>query len=155
MNKQVIRNKEICADYWRYLDNDDAIPDTGEIIIDYQRWSQEKAVLSNFAGKLGVVINSDVQIGQLENDLKHFKLIAIRFTEFKDGRGYSLARLLRERYHFQGELRATGNVLRDQIFYMHRCGFDSFEVDEGRNLEEAIDAFSDFHVSYQPAVNAQ
>ena len=150
MHKQIIKNKTICTDHWRYLADDDALPGDGEIIVSYPRWLRDKQTLSVFTGRLGLVIDGDIEVGELQNDLKHFDLIAVRFVEFKDGRGYSQARLLRERYHCQGELRATGNVLRDQIFYLSRCGFDSFEIDEGRDLDEAIGAFSDFHAAYQP-----
>ena len=80
-------------------------------------------------------------------------LLAIAFPRFTDGRGYSLGRLLRERHGYRGELRAVGNVLRDQLFYMHRCGFDAFELQPGKSVTEALEAFAELSVRYQAAVD--
>ncbi len=77
------------------------------------------------------------------------KVIAINFPKFGDGRGYSIARLLRERYGYKGELRATGEVARDHLHAMAQCGFDSFELREGEDPREAIKAFGDFSEQYQ------
>ena len=85
----------------------------------------------------------------IADDLAFFDLVALEFPIFKDGRAYSTARLLRERYHYKGELRAIGEVLRDQLQFMLRCGFDAFEY-AGRTLpEEAITAFGDIDAFYQ------
>ncbi len=89
----------------------------------------------------------------LEDDLGALPLVAIHFPAFKDGRGYSYARELRTRYNFKGEVRATGDVLRDQLFYMTRCGFNAFEVREDRSIEEALQGLKDFSVTYQGDVN--
>ena len=80
-------------------------------------------------------------------------MIAIDFPAFKDGRGFSQARLLRERYGYKGEIRAVGDVARDQMFFMARCGINAFEVKPGRSLEDALKAFNDFSVTYQPAAD--
>ena len=79
--------------------------------------------------------------------------MALNFPIFRDGRAYSTARLLRDRYGFKGELRATGDVLRDQIFFMRRVGFDAFEVRGDRSIEDALKAFDDFKVTYQPSAD--
>ena len=76
-------------------------------------------------------------------------MVAIAFPVFTDGRGYSLARLVRERLGFRGELRAVGDVQRDQIFYLLRCGFDAFALGAGKQLDEALGAFEDFTEAYQ------
>ena len=151
MIKQIIKNKEIVADSWQQLSDDDALPDSGKIIINYQRWLQLSENLRAFNGQLGICISADIAIDAIKDELDQFQLIAIRFPEFKDGRGYTHARILRERYNFQGELRATGNILRDQIFYLHRCGFDAFELENGRDIKDALNAFTDFGANYQPA----
>jgi uncharacterized protein (DUF934 family) len=151
MTKQIIKNKEIVEDNWQHLADEDALPDTGKIILSYQHWRQNRDKLQYFNGDLGITIGGNVTTDMILGDLNRFQLIAVHFPEFKDGRGYTHARLLRERYGFRGELRAIGNVLRDQIFYLHRCGFDAFELEEGRDLQAALTAFTDFRVSYQPA----
>ena len=79
-------------------------------------------------------------------------VIAINFPKFGDGRGYSIARLLRERYGYKGELRAVGQVARDQLFYMESCGFDAFLLRDGEDPEEALTGFSDFSEAYQASV---
>jgi uncharacterized protein (DUF934 family) len=76
-------------------------------------------------------------------------LVEINFPAFTDGRGYSIARLLRERYGYRGELRAVGDVQRDQLFYLARCGFDSFLLREGEDPQQALRALSDFSDAYQ------
>lgn len=81
------------------------------------------------------------------------ELIALDFPAFKDGRCYSHARLLRERYDYQGELRAVGDVLRDQLFFMKRCGIDSFQLRSDKDMEDALNAFNDFSVKYQTAAD--
>jgi len=80
-------------------------------------------------------------------------LVAIELPKFTDGRGYSLARLLRDRFGYQGELRAVGHVLRDQLLYLARCGFDTFVLAEGKSLDDGLAAFEDFSVTYQPAAD--
>jgi uncharacterized protein (DUF934 family) len=78
--------------------------------------------------------------------------VEVNFPKFGDGRGYSIARLLRERYGYKGELRAVGAVVRDHLFYMESCGFDAFELREGEDPAEALAAFDDFSESYQASV---
>jgi uncharacterized protein (DUF934 family) len=80
-------------------------------------------------------------------------LIALYFPKFADGRNYSSARLLKERFDFKGELRAEGDILRDQLFYLSRCGFDTFELKEGQNVEQALKGFRDFSDVYQSAAD--
>ena len=92
---------------------------------------------------------------QLAPHLDYLRLVVIEVPKFTDGRAYSLARVLRDQHGYQGELRAVGHVLREQLFYLFRCGFDSFVLAEGRDLEDALSAFEDFSVTYQPAVDHQ
>ena len=78
--------------------------------------------------------------------------VEVNFPKFGDGRGYSIARLLRERYGYQGELRAVGEVVRDHLFYMESCGFDAFLLRDGEDAEEALGGFEDFSESYSASV---
>ena len=78
--------------------------------------------------------------------------VEVHFPKFGDGRGYSIARLLRERYGYRGELRAVGHITRDLLFFLESCGFDAFELREGENPQEALAAFEDFSESYQASV---
>jgi uncharacterized protein (DUF934 family) len=84
--------------------------------------------------------------------LSEISLIEINFPKFGDGRGFSIARLLRERYGYKGELRAVGEVARDHLHYMEQCGFDAFLLREGEDVEDALAAFDDFSEHYQASV---
>jgi uncharacterized protein (DUF934 family) len=149
---RVIENKQIFDDDWMLLSESATIPDTGDVIVSLERWTKEYDLLSRRQGKTGVVLRS----AESPDAIVHrdeLPLIAIDFPKFTDGRGYSHARLLRERYQYKGELRAVGNVLRDQLFYMLRCGIDSFALQPGKNVEGALEAFNEFDVLYQAAAD--
>jgi len=104
---------------------------------------------------LGVKLESHERIEEIVADLSRFALIALDFPNLNDGRHFSTARLLRERYRFRGRIRATGQVLHDQIDLMKRCGFDEFELADGQNAASAISAFGEISVVYQPAADAR
>ncbi len=101
---------------------------------------------------IGVWLKPDEDPDLLAADCPALPLIAVDFPQFTDGRGYSIARLLRERYAFAGELRAIGDVLRDQLYYLLQCGFDAFAVRAGRDLEDALKGLADFSDNYQATV---
>jgi len=84
--------------------------------------------------------------------LAKLERVEVNFPKFGDGRGYSIARLLRERYGYKGELRAVGQITRDHLFFMESCGFDAFELREGEDPHEALAAFNDFSEAYQASV---
>lgn len=98
---------------------------------------------------LGIWIDSDEEVEDIGDKANMFPVIAINFPSFTDGRGFTAGRLLRERYGFNGQLRAIGHVIRDQLFYLKRCGFDAFQLREGTDLEEALKSLNDFSVTYQ------
>lgn len=134
-----------------------AIPD-GRVIIPLAVWLARGAELSGrlMQGELGVWLDSyesPEALAESTEDLNRFSVIAIHFPRFVDGRGYSIARLLRTRFGYRGELRAIGDVLHDQLFYLKRCGFDAFAVRADRDIEDAIRGFSDFSTPYQGAVD--
>lgn len=147
-HKQLVHN-----DPWLSIADDQPIPSTGDIIIGYTRFDREDADLSARNGRLGLRIEPEDDLLQLVTHLPKVSLIAINFPKFGDGRGYSKARLLRERYGYKGELRAVGEVLGDQLFYMLRCGFDAFELAPGKDPQLALKCFADFSVTYQAATD--
>ena len=98
-------------------------------------------------------LDSHEEPAAIAGDLDRFALVAVNFPKFGDGRGYSIARLLRERYGYKGELRAIGEVVRDHLFFMARCGFDAFLLRDDQDPEEALTAFGDFSDSYQSTVD--
>ena len=131
---------------------DDPIPE-GDVIVPWARWLRDHASLEGRPGRLGVRIPSDTKVEDIAVHAPAFPVIAIEFPRFVDGRGYSIARLLRERFGYRGELRAVGNVLHDQVLAMARCGFTALEVDPSKKLEDVLPAFDDFSVRYQPAAD--
>lgn len=148
----IIRNRVIVEDEWRHLPDDQTIID-GDIIVGWQRWLAESDALTARRGRLGVHVDGTLDPAEIGAQADRFDLIAIAFPAFKDGRGYSHARLLRERYGFSGELRATGDILRDQLFYLARVGFNAFEVRSDRSIRAALGGLWDFSVSCQKAAD--
>jgi len=108
--------------------------------------------LAQWQGEPGVLLGTADDPSSIAAHLGQLSTIAIEFPQFTDGRGYTIARLLRERYGFKGEIRATGEVLRDNLFYLSRCGFDSFLLSDQSKLEEALSGLRDFSEGYQASV---
>jgi len=102
--------------------------------------------------RLGVWLANTDDPAAIAGDLQHFEVIAVDFPHFTDGRGCSIARLLRERYGWTGKLRAVGDTIRDVLFYWTRCGFDAFELKAGEDAQAALSAFGDFSEAYQTSV---
>ena len=116
------------SDAWTRLGDDAPAPDEGAILVSLKRWLAERGTLSARKGPVGVEIGAGADAQAHLADLVGRPLVALAFAKFADGRSFSYARLLRDRYHFKGELRAIGDVLIDEVPLMLRCGFDSFEV---------------------------
>ena len=151
----VIKSGKLVQDSWVFVQDDAELPSGGDIIVSLERWQGEREALLARDGGLGVRLRSDQLAESLGQEAARFQLIALEFPKFSDGRAYSTARLLRERYGFTGELRAVGNVLRDQFLFMDRCGFDAIEVTEdARGLAWAT-ALSEIKVFYQPATDSR
>jgi uncharacterized protein (DUF934 family) len=153
----LIKERSVVADSWRLLRRgpDGALPEgpaQGDVIVPLALWLERRDALLAYPGRLGVWLDSNEAPEAIAPDLQRFAVIAVNFPKYADGRGYSIARLLRERHGYKGELRAVGEVARDHLFYMASCGFDAFELREGENLEEALAAFSDFSEAYQTSV---
>jgi uncharacterized protein (DUF934 family) len=148
----LIRNRRIAPDNWRLLKAEDAVPANGDVIVPLVVWNARHEALTARNGKVGVLLENTDDPRALQADFARLGVIAVRFPKFTDGRGYSIARQLR-RKGWQGELRAVGDVQRDQLFFMARCGFDAFVLREDQNPDVALTAFADFTVPYQAAVD--
>jgi len=151
MTMQIIRNRAIVEDDFVHVPDGAELPD-GKPIVTLARYAGAREELLARYPALGVRVPSDKLPTDIP-DLTRLALIAIEFPRFTDGRGYSVARMLRDRYKFTGELRAVGWVLRDNLFYMERCGFTAFELKPGKPLESGLEAFSEFSVTYQAAAD--
>ena len=155
---KIIKNKTIIEDDWQILRlNDQEIADTvtvdaSKVIVPLKVWQAQRDNLQQ-REHIGVWLASDERPETLKDDLQKFAVIAIDFPRFADGRGYSLAFNLRAHLGYSGELRAIGDVLRDQLFYMQRVGFDAYAPRPDRNIEDALKGFSDFSDVYQASVD--
>lgn len=146
----------VVADEWRPLADDEAAPEGEAVTVSLKRWERDHNALKGRGAKLGLRLPNTANPVALNGEVHRFALIALEFPRFNDGRAYSQARLLRSRLGYKGELRATGNVLRDQLLFMRRAGFDSFEVDGARALaEDWAKAFGEFDVFYQPSADSR
>jgi uncharacterized protein (DUF934 family) len=157
---QIIKNRAIVEDSWTVVRvaEDGALPEVaalpaGKVIVPLALWQaqREALVASRSKEELGVWLAPDSEPADIAGDFNDAALIAVDFPVFRDGRGYSTARLLRERYGYKGELRAIGDVLRDQLRFYERCGFDAYALRADKDLHDALNAFTEFTVQYQGA----
>ena len=145
-----IRDGKQADDRWVLIRDAEAeLPAATPAIVPLARWQELET-----SRELAPWLSSDTELTpELAEQLTAAPLIAIDFPKFTDGRGYSLARLLRERYGFDGEIRAIGDVLVDQAFFLTRCGFNALSLREDQWLEDALNALNTFSRAYQPAVD--
>lgn len=154
---RIIRDRRVVEDDWIVIPGDaDELPAGGKLIVPLKLWLAQRDMLvgrAQGAEPLGVWLDSHEDPAALADDLHRLALIAVNFPRFADGRGYSTAFLLRQRYGFKGELRAIGDVLRDQLFYLQRVGFNAFVVRAGKDIEDALKALDDFSETYQASTD--
>ena len=139
------------VDDWYHLADDEPIPAGGAIVVSFARWQTDESILRLRTDRLGLRLPNTIAPQEIAGDVMRFALIILYFPKFTDGRAYSQARLLRTRFGFKGELRAEGDVLRDQLLFMKRVGFNSFVVGERAIKESWAKAFTEFDVFYQQA----
>lgn len=152
---KLIKDRAVIDDAWTLLRDAAAladIPDGVPVIVPLALWRDRRAALCA-RGEVGVWLKPDDDPGELAGDLARLPLIAVDFPQFTDGRGYSAARLLRDKYAFAGELRAIGDILRDQLYYLHACGFDAFVVRSDRDAAQALAGLDDFSDNYHATVS--
>ncbi|HWK54227.1 MAG TPA: DUF934 domain-containing protein [Hyphomicrobiales bacterium] len=131
---------------------DTALALDGALLVPAALWNAHKAELQQSGRKLGVWLDSGESADLIVDDLATLPLVALNFPGFMDGRSYSTAAILRTHHNYQGELRAIGDVLRDQLFYLKRCGFTTFDLKDTVKLEDAQKALGDFTTNYQSTV---
>jgi uncharacterized protein (DUF934 family) len=155
--RRIIRDGAVVTDDWTIVaisdDNALPLPNLSKLIVPLQVWQQHRFELLARGEPLGVWLRGEDDPLALADDVQLFSVIAVNFAAFKDGRGYSSAYLIRDRLQYRGELRAIGDVLRDQLFYLKRVGFNAFQVREDRNIEEALKGLSDFSDVYQGSID--
>lgn len=156
---KIIKNGQIVDDAWQVLKLAEGqepasvtLPEEPSLL-PLAVWLARKAEVLAAGKPVGVWLDSSEGPEAIASDLTYFAVIAVNFPKFADGRGYSSARLLRERYSYSREIRAIGDVLHDQLFYMKRCGIDAFAVREDKDIEAALAGLKVFSDAYQAAVD--
>lgn len=149
---QLIKDNQIIDNSWHYI-AEESTPSTGDITVSLARWQADKAHLLQHTGKLGVRLVPGDAVDTLAHDLAHIQLIELDFPDLADGRLFSLAWLLRGRYGYQGELRATGNYVAEQVFYLSRVGVNAFVPQKPDGLAAIQTCLGDFSVNYQTSIN--
>ena len=146
----LVKNGNTAADIFVHVPDGAELPGDGAVQVSAARFLEDPEALLKRAGKLGVIWPNNRDVDDLVPWLERLAMIALVFPTFRDGRAYSQARLLRERHGYDGELRATGQVLRDQFVFMLRAGFDAFEVKKESDAEAFAVSVRRYSVFYQP-----
>ena len=146
----LVRHGKITQDGFVHVADDAPLPGDGAILISAARFLDDPEGLCRRLGRTGVIWPNSRDVDDLVPWLDRLAVVALVFPSFRDGRAYSQARLLRERYLYRGELRATGQVLRDQFVFMLRAGFDSFEVKKESDAMAFAATAKRYSVFYQP-----
>ena len=146
----LVKNGRIATDILVHVADGAELPGDGAILVSAARFLEDPEALLRRGDKLGVIWPNNRNLDDLVPYLDRLAVVALVFPTFRDGRAYSQARLLRERYGYDGELRATGQVLRDQFVFMLRAGFDAFEVKKPADAEAFAETVERYTVFYQP-----
>jgi uncharacterized protein (DUF934 family) len=146
----LVKDGKITGDVFVHVPDGAELPDDGAILIPAARFLEDPEAILRRAGKVGVIWPNNRDLDDLVPYLDRVAAVALVFPSFRDGRAYSQARLLRERHGYEGELRATGQVLRDQFVFMLRAGFDTFEVKKDSDAEAFAATAKRYSVFYQP-----
>lgn len=150
---QLIKRGRTISDPWRRISDDASLPPGIDVIISLARWCETAASLSQHDARIGVLVDPEVDIDTLGPMLGGVELVALEFPTFVDGRHYSNAVRLRSYYAFAGEIRAVGDVQRDQLNYLQRCGFDAFELADDVDVNDFLRGADDFTGVYQYALD--
>jgi uncharacterized protein (DUF934 family) len=145
---QIIKDKQIVENTYRYLADDENLSN-GNITVSLARWLQEKAQLLSHDGQVGLRLTIEDDVALIVDDLNKIALLELNFPAFTDGRLFSRAKLLRIRFGYQGEIRAVGNFMLDQVFYLSKIGVNAFHLNNEEQLPVALATLDDFSISYQ------
>jgi uncharacterized protein (DUF934 family) len=146
----LVKQGRITTDPFVHAVDGAELPDDGAILVPAARFLEDPEAVLKRAGEVGVIWPNNRDLDDLVPYLDRFAAVALVFPSFRDGRAYSQARLLRERHGYGGELRATGQVLRDQFVFMSRAGFDAFEVKKDADADAFAATVQRYSVFYQP-----
>ncbi|MDT8406293.1 MAG: DUF934 domain-containing protein [Methylococcales bacterium] len=145
----LVKDQTLTEDCYRHLTDSDALPETGGFSVSLQRWLDEREHLLTHAGPLGVRLKAEHEVSVFAEDLPKLALIVLELDKFTDGRSFTQAWYLRRRYGFNGEIRAVGDYLPDQVFYLKRTGVNAFAFDNAAQAPLILAKLNEFSVHYQ------
>ena len=157
----IIRNRRISRSRWRHVPEGALAGQQGgrlgsaAITVSLADWREHKGVLLGHDAPIGVRLGAGDDLADISEDLESIDLVALEFAGVTEGRGYSQARLLREQLGYRGEIRAIGDVSRDRIAFMERCGFNAYELGEDCDLQAALEAFGEISQVYQSGADGR
>ncbi len=151
----LIKDGKFVEDPFIAVPDDEALPAAAPVIVTLERFKKERQALLASGKPLGIRLKSSENPESLKDDLPRIALIAIEFPIFRDGRGFSWARMLRTRLGYKGEIRAVGHFLYDQLAFLVRVGFDAFEVRQDFRAEDFDRAMREMHYVYQPSADGR
>jgi len=149
----LIDTTDLIEDTWERLADDIAIGGQTKIIVSPERLKRDWEAISRLDVEIGVELEPDAIVEDILYALPKLTLVVLQFEVFADGRAFSQARLLRDRYEFAGDIRAMGDVIRDQLAFMYRCGFNQFEIPDDEDSQLALLAFNEISYGYQSDLN--
>lgn len=157
---QIIRNRRISESHWQHVPEGsladlERIPATAPVIVSLADWRHAKPELLRRRAAVGVRLTGADPLDEILGDLEFIPLIALVFSSVTDGRGYTQARLLRDSHAYRGEIRAVGDVSRDRLAFMERCGINAYALRADADLQDALQAFAEISAVYQPASDEQ
>ena len=147
-SKVIFRDGRIENDSWCHLDDVTSADDPSRATVPLERFLESEIQYG------GIRLPNTANVDSLKGQLEQVKLVTIDFPKFTDGRGYTLARDLRVHLNYQGELRAVGDITRDQLLYLSRCGFDAYILKAGKDPDDAVRAFREQSIRYQPELRS-
>jgi uncharacterized protein (DUF934 family) len=157
---RIIRDRRISESHWRHAP-DGVLADaqgtrpSGAIIVTLAAWRRSKTEYLRRGAPLGVRLGADDDLDEIVDDLDSIALVALEFASFTEGRAYTYARKLRQRHGYRGEIRAVGDVSRDRLAFMERCGFNAYELRSDDQLQDALNAFAEISDVYQACADAR
>ena len=155
---RLIKDGALIDDQWVLVREDSdpgilqALPGR-KLLVPYRFWRFSQDAIADYWGQVSIWLDSSERVSDIREPVGSFPVIGLNFPVFSDGRSYTNARELREQLGYQGEIRAIGDVLRDQLYYMQRCGFNAFQLRQDQDPDECLRAFEDFHAGYQASID--
>lgn len=146
----LIKQGQIVEDAWRRLADEEAPAAGDKLLIPLAAWQEHRDDLLETNSNYGVVLQPGDEVDAIVEDLDRLDVVVVTFPAFSDGRGFSQARLLRERHGFKGEIRASGHIIQDQYLYLDRSGVDALEVQDEKALQGWLEAIEEISIFYQP-----